>query len=159
MRAIRNVEILPYEGVRLPYRIAVGDVIRCSAFENCFLFNNAIRSLPGKLWVWNGSETHLRYREQQGEGLGSIDPGRAQTNYLVEQVAMTVGDGPHDVFPNQYRMSRDVSCLRLTADDCLSQATERICFSVNEAMSMCGIEESEIELIGYAKLPIVWEQF
>ncbi|HNB22489.1 MAG TPA: hypothetical protein PKZ32_08735 [Candidatus Melainabacteria bacterium] len=158
MQSIRKVEVQPYEGARLPYRIAVGDVIRCSAFANCFLFNHPIRSLSGKLWVWRSSESHLRYREQCGEGVGDVEPARAKSTYLVEQIKMTVGDGPHDVFPNQYRMSRDVSCLRLTDDFTLPEKEERICFSLNEAMALCGIQESEIELVGWATLPIVWEE-
>ena len=37
MQTKKKVEISQYEGVRLPYRIAVGDIIRCKSFANCFL--------------------------------------------------------------------------------------------------------------------------
>lgn len=158
MRSTCKVEVLQYEGSRSPYRIAVGDVIRCSAFSNCFLFKNPIRSLSGKLWVWSGSESHVRNREQNGEGFKNIDQSRAQASYIVEQVAMSVSDGPHDLYPNQYRMSRDVSCLRLTDEFGLPEIPERICFSLNEFMSLCWIDETEIEVLGYANLPIIWEE-
>lgn len=158
MQTLKKVEVRQYEGVPLPYRIAVGDVIRCAAFANCFLLNAPIHSLSGKLWVWNGSSSHSVYREREGQGLVNVEPARAEATYLVDQIKLTVGDGPHDIYPNQYRMSRVVSCVKLSEQYCLPKNSEQICFSLNEPMSMFGIEEGEIELLGYVELPIVWEE-
>lgn len=158
MQTKKKVEISQYEGVRLPYRIAVGDIIRCKSFANCFLFNSALHALEGRLWVWSGSEPHREHRELYGHGSRSVDPPRAQAAYLVDQIKMTVGDGPHDIFPNQYRMSRVVSCLRLNEDYCLPRDKESICFSLNEPMSVLGVDEGQIELLGYAQLPLAWEE-
>ena len=157
MQTLKKIEVRQYEGLRLPYRIAVGDLIRCHAFANCFLLKSAIHALSGKLWVCKESGAHIEYRERDGQGSFNMEAARGVATYLVDQIKMTVGDGPHDIFPNQYRMTRVVSCLRVNDDFCLPQNKEEICFSLNEPMSLFGVDEGEIELLGYAQLPLVWE--
>lgn len=158
MQPLKMVEVNHYEGLRLPYRIAVGDLIRSKAFANCILWNSALHSLAGRLWVWSGPEGHLLSIEQHGQGFRNVESTRAESTYLVEEIKMTVGSGPDDIFPNQYRMSRVVSCLRLSDDGYLPREKESICFSLNEPMSLLNVDEGQLELVGYAKLPITWEE-
>jgi hypothetical protein len=76
----------------------------------------------------------------------------------VLAVELTEAVGPDDVCPGNHRLSRDVLCVRLSEAMEFSAESERIRFNLNEPMSVAQPDEGAIEVLGYAELPISWDE-
>jgi hypothetical protein len=77
---------------------------------------------------------------------------------LVLAVELTESVGPDDVCPGNHRLCRNVRCVRLSEGMEFSRESERIQFSLNEPMSVAQPDEGTIEVVGYAELPICWDE-
>ena len=150
MIASRQIFVRKYDCVSEPPRIAVGDVIRCGAFRL------GLREKSGEIIVAWAASSYAEYRARAGTGTLADDETRGSALFLVSSISLVEDSGPDDVFPGNHRLTRDVRCLRLTNESCLVAEPERIRFALDEPMSVIRPAEREINVVGYAELPISW---
>jgi hypothetical protein len=62
------------------------------------------------------------------------------------------------MFAGNHRLAREVHCLRLTHNYFLTPNSERIRFSLDEPMSVARPSRDNVEVVGYAELPISWDE-
>ena len=144
------VDYVPEAESSAPRPITAGDVIRCVSFEWGLRFDGQ----DDVSVTWRGRELHAGYHIQQGAAQDARDPSRGQALHLVTSVKLIRAEGPDDVYPNERRLSRAVVCRRLHQDDTLDARCERIRFNLDEPMSVFRPDESEIVIVGRAKLPL-----
>ena len=147
----RKVIVCKYESLNRPRRIAVGDVIRCSAFEFGFRFTGDKQIAV----AWH-SQYHPEYHARSGRGEIVNDRSRGIAAFLVARIELETNDGP-DEFPDERRLCRKVHCIRLD-EFVFSEGGEEICFALDEPMSVIRPDEDAIEILGYATLPIKWSE-
>ena len=80
------------------------------------------------------------------------DETRAKSPFLVVSLEFDE-NGPNDVI-SDWRLSIIVKCLRLTENYELLTNAEFVTFSKREPMSVAQPPDNEIELMGYARMPI-----
>jgi len=137
-----------------PLRLSVGHVIRCSAFSGGLRWKHAMQDPIVVAWRTQGYvESYIK----NGKAVLADDLTRAKVNFLVFAISLVEAEGPEDVFPESFRFSRKVTCVRLADDLSFTSDSERISFTLNEPMSVAEPDESRIELIGFVQLPIFWE--
>ena len=153
MCAQRQVSVCKYESQNRPRRIAVGDVIRCSAFEFGFRFTGSKQIAV----AWH-SQHHPQYHAQNGRGDIVNDRSRGIAAFLVARIELETNDGPDDVFPNERRLCRKVHCIRLGEAFVFAESAEQIYFALDEPMSVISPDEESVEILGYAALPIRWRE-
>lgn len=153
MRVLRQVTLVKYESLSRPPRFAVGDIIRCSAFE--FGFQFAGNKQIAVAWF---NQHHPQYHAQNGRGVIKNDPSRGTAAFLVTLIELEMNDGPDDVFPGKQRLCRKVQCLRLEETYILPEDAEDIYFALDEPMSVIKPDEESVEILGYAALPIRWTE-
>lgn len=166
-----QVLIRTYECVSTPYRLAVGDVIRCPKFRLGTTYPpDPLVQAPPQL----GSERITRVAWRDPTRMHSyvawlnstnwgkdtytvaIDESRASALFLITCILLTETCGPADVgAPCQ--LYRSLFCSRLSADGYLTNQSERISFVMDDPMSLCQPFLNEIEVVGCAELPIGWE--
>lgn len=154
MPAIRKVQVQTYVTASDPRRLAVGDVIRCVDFQ----LGLRCAADPDLVVVGWQDGSYPDYRASTGRGQLAHDPSRATAPFLVSSVSFVEGEGPDDVLPGNHRLSLDVRWLRLTDDYCLVADPEKVRFSLHEPMSVAQPPVSRIKLLGYAELPISWDE-
>ena len=150
MSISRRVAVSHYERLSSPLRIAVGDVIRCPAFSSAVWLDSELLIVVEQSWA--------DYQLKVGRVRPANDASRARAPFLVESMILIEGEGPADVAPGNHRLSREVRCLRLTEDYGLSPKSERIRFNLDEPMSVTRPKAGSIEVIGFAQLPISWNE-
>ena len=151
MSAQIQVVVCRYESQNKPRRIAVGDIVRCSAFEFGFRFTGSKEIAVA--WY---SQDHPQFHSQSGRGDIVNDRSRGLAAFLVTRVELETNDGPDDVFPGERRLCRMVHCIRLEAGFAFAESAEEIYFALDEPMSVIRPDEESIEILGYAALPIRW---
>jgi hypothetical protein len=149
-----RVVIRPYTQRSDPPRLAVGDIIRCPAFEFGFCFFDN----PTEVMVAWRNLSFPDYPATVGNGTLAHDPTRGLALFLVTSIELIESTGPDDSFPGNHRLARDVRCLRLTDDGSFTADAERIHFMLNEPMCVAQPDEDDLEVVGYAELPINWEE-
>jgi hypothetical protein len=143
-----RLNVQPYACRPNPMRLSVGDVIRCSAFRLGIQFHRQDAIMVG----WR-DETHPSYHASVGNGRLVHDETRGRAQFLVVSLRCIENSGPEDAVP-EARISINVQCLRLTNQLQLQRDAELIEFSQFEPMNVAQPALSEIELVGYAALPI-----
>lgn len=149
----RQVTVCKYESQNRPRRIAVGDVIRCSAFEFGFRFTG-----DNQIAVAWHSQDHPKYHAQSGRGDIMNDRSRGIAAFLVARIELETNEGPDDVFPDERRLCRLVHCIRLGEAFDFAESAEEIYFALDEPMSVIRPDEESLEILGYAALPIRWSE-
>ncbi|MFI5297433.1 MAG: hypothetical protein ACHREM_04990 [Polyangiales bacterium] len=136
-------------------RLAPGDVIRCPDFATGL----RLRDDPdGPLLVaWKKGWYPTSY-VTSGQAEHADDPTRATVAFLVHTVALNEAEGPDDIAPTERRLSREIICVRLDVDFTFTRESEQIRFALNEPMSVASPDESTIEFVGFAVLPITWNE-
>lgn len=134
--------------------LAVGHIIRCPEFATGLKWRATPDDLVMVAW---SNESYVDYHTNSGKADPANDPTRAQAKFLVFAVSLIEAEGADDVFPDSYRYSRRVTCVRLADDLSFTSESERICFTLNEPMSVAQPKECHIEILGSARLPIFWE--
>ena len=153
MCAQRQVIVCKYESQNRPRRIAVGDIIRCNAFEFGFQFTGSKQIAV----AWH-SQHHPEYHAQSGRGYIMNDRSRGIAAFLVARIELETNDGPDDVFPDEQRLCRKVYCIRLDETFIFAETAEEIYFVLDEPMSIIRPGEESVEILGYAALPIKWSK-
>jgi len=95
---------------------------------------------------------------RDGRGALANDPSRAAAAFLVHSVSLDEASGPEDIAPGEHRLSREIVCVHLASDFTFTRDEERIRFALNEPMSVASPDESALEIVGYARLPITWRE-
>ena len=95
-----------------------------------------------------------------GSGEGTIvdDPTRGEALFLITSIGLVDGLGPDYISPESHWLARKASALRLDADLTFTERSERIEFSMEDPMSVAWTNEAGMEIVGYADLPITWEE-
>ena len=138
----------------LPIRLAVGDVIRCSQFK--LGMRSKVEGIE-KLSVAWPDMSWLKSYEQHDSYEIDVDDNRGTYLYLVVSILMVEVSGPDDVAPYP-RLSRDVKCVRLDEKGWIYPDSENIQFNLDEGVSLARPDHEEIEIVGFAELPIVWNK-
>lgn len=134
--------------------LAVGQIIRCSVFATGLKWKAAPNDPIVVAW---SDASYVDYHVKSGKADPASDPDRAEAKFLVFAVSLVAAEGADDVFPDSYRYSRNVICVRLAEDLSFTDESERISFSLNEPMSIAQPNERHIEILGFVQLPIFWE--
>lgn len=146
---MRQYPVPPHQG-----RLAVGDIIRCPAFQIGLRLDHQ----PDEVVVAWRNRLYPEYHARSGNGIQADDESRAYASFLVMSVGLAEGVGPDDVCPGEHRLSREVMCVRLSAEMWFSSESERIRFSLDEPMSVAQPDVESILVLGYAELPIIWNE-
>lgn len=134
--------------------LAAGQVIRCPEFALGLRWKSPTNDPVMVAWR---SQTYIDYHIQSGSAITASDPSRAQAMFLITSVSLVESDGPDDAFPDSFRYSCQVDCVRLADDMSFTSESERIRFSLNEPMSVAQPDQQQIEIVGSVRLPIYWE--
>jgi hypothetical protein len=134
--------------------LAVGHVIRCSAFATGLKWKSLPEAPVSVAWI---NQSYIDYHTQVGKAESNCDPSRSNAKFLVFAISLLAAEGADDVFPDSYRFSREVTCIRLDDDLSFTSESERIRFALNEPMSVAQPKERNIEVLGFVHLPIFWE--
>ncbi len=141
-----------YDQPSIPARLSVGDIIRCSRFRW------GLRNPKAELSVGWSKSCDVKYWVKHYGWQESHDSSREEAAFLVVSITLDEAIGPQDVELNNHRLGRVVECLRLTDDFILESSAERIKFYLDEPMSLIRLkEQEEIEVLGFAELPVSWE--
>jgi hypothetical protein len=134
--------------------LAVGQIVRCPDFATGLKW----KATPDDpvMVAWS-HESYVDYHIKSGKADSANDLTRAQAKFLVFAVSLVKAEGADDVFPGSFRYSRNITCVRLANDLSFTSESERICFTLNEPMSVAQPKECHIEILGCAQLPIFWE--
>ncbi|MFI5296694.1 MAG: hypothetical protein ACHREM_01235 [Polyangiales bacterium] len=136
-------------------RLAPGDVIRCQAFAIGLRLN---ADADGPILVAWQKAAYPEHHVRTGHAQHANEPSRGTAPFLVHTVKLNEAEGPDDVAPGERRLSREIVCVRLGLDFSFTRHAEQIRFALNEPMSVASPDESSVELVGYAVLPIVWDE-
>jgi hypothetical protein len=165
-----GVSIRKYQSVASPYRLAVGDVIRCPAFRLGVTYrpDAVLKALPQlgaepiTLVAWfspDKMQYHINWANTtRGEGTYTLanDDSRGSALFLVTAIVLSETCGPEDV-GGPCQIYRTVFCSRLSEGNGLGDDSERISFVQDDPFSVCHARLPELEVVGYAGLPIGWE--
>jgi hypothetical protein len=149
-----QVKIRRYQTLPRPLRFTIGDVIRCPAFRWGMKKNWRYRA-PSERAVTvalRDPESCIRCKHRQDEIVEAHDESRASALFLVTAITLQEITGPEDIGAPP-RLSKSVQCVRLTADGWLKEDAERVSFH-EDPESLARPEPDEIEVVGYASLPI-----
>jgi len=136
-----------------PLQLAVGHIVKCPDFCTGLRWKATPQGPITVAWRGHGFiDSHIRSNTADP----ADDPTRANAVFIVSTVALREAEGAEDVFPNSFRFSRLVTCIRLDDDYSFTSESERISFSLNEPMSVAEPKESSIEILGFSQLPIFW---
>ena len=96
--------------------------------------------------------SYPEHHASSGYGTLAHDETRQDAAFLVSSLGFAENQGPDDTIP-EFRLAQDIKCLRLT-ELVLTTDAEQICFSQYEPMSVAQPSDDEIELLGFATMPI-----
>jgi len=152
---IPRVVLREYTRLADPFKLAVGDIIRCDQFR---LGLRRACDASGEIVVAWKDESYPAYHASVGNGTLAHDASRGLAPFLVTAITLVEGTGPDDICPWNHRLSREVDAVRLERDFAVPKTTERVRFNMDEPMSVVRPQPGTIEVLGFAELPISWDQ-
>jgi hypothetical protein len=150
-----QIDVQEYERLAKPPRLAVGDVIRCPAFRSGMVIPGASASQEAVHVAWT-SRIHFDSYLLHNSGIDATDETRGSAPFLVTSVMLEECEGPSDIGAPA-RLSRIVRAVRLTEGGRLQRDAERILFWLDEPMALARPDFEQIDVLGYARLPVGWE--
>jgi hypothetical protein len=150
-----QVDVVKYESLSRPARLAVGDVIRCPAFRSGIVTNSSAASDKAVHVAWH-SKAHFDSYLTNRLGTDATDESRGSAAFLVTSVTLEECCGPEDVGVGA-RLSRKVRAVRLTDRMRLKTDAEQIVFWLDDPLALASPNPDEIETLGCATLPVGWE--
>jgi hypothetical protein len=96
----------------------------------------------------------------KGSRTAANDESRGSALFLVTCIALEETWGPGDVGAPA-RLYRVICCSRLIEDRSMTflrKDAERIRFLLDDPMACCSPDPNDLEIVGYALLPIGWSE-